>query len=101
MKILTTALAVITLSASASANAEVSKYDFCYAHSELSESVMTARQGGVSMRDAIEAVMGDEIAIAIIQDAYEVPGYSTAEFQQKAILEFSDLIYAECLSLFD
>lgn len=101
MKILTTALAAITLSACAPANAEVTKYDVCGAYGGLSETVMTARQEGMSMRDVIEHAMGDEFSIAIVQAAYEVPGYSTAEFQQKAILEFSNRIYAECLRSID
>lgn len=92
-KILLIALALLA----GTSQADDDKSDtFCTAINSLAKSIMTARQQGVSLAQAIEVAEGSAIK-AIVLDAYERPRYRTEDNQQRQVVEFQDEWYMACL----
>lgn len=88
-----------------SANADIEEY--CFNAMKLSEAVMTARQYGVSIEDAL-SVRADNpsdsaaqsarfVHTEIILEAYDKPMYSTEKYKQSEIKEFAAENYVECI----
>jgi hypothetical protein len=73
---------------------------FCKQVETLAESVMTARQKGVPLSKIIEIAeeseIGDTIR-AMAMEAYSGPAYSTREYQDRKIRQFTDDWYLACL----
>ncbi len=69
----------------------------CETISELAEVIMENRQHGVSMARAMGASEGSELVETIVIQAYEHPGYTTAEYQNRAVSEFTDEWYLACV----
>ena len=88
-----------------SANADAEKY--CFNAMKLSEAVMTSRQYGGSMENALSVrdkafqQSKDESArfvhTEIILEAYDKPMYSTERYKQMEIKEFAADNYVECI----
>lgn len=88
--ILTCALA---LSLSIPALAE----DKCKKIEGLAESVMDARQRGVSASDMME-LAGDSLLVrAVVLDSFETSTYSSTSVRQRAVREFKDKWYIWCI----
>lgn len=72
----------------------------CESQELMAESIMKARQGGVSMRDSIEILKKHQVDtpanVAIVRMAYAENKYSTKEFQQEAIDSFRNKVYLMC-----
>lgn len=106
MKIITVLLALI-LSGTASADISQEMDFLCEHFSDLSGEIMTSRQQGMKMSDAINIVKSsteDEVFIRtankIIIAAYKVPIYNVESNQHMAILEFQNGIYSQCIEEF-
>jgi len=74
------------------ANAETN----CESVAGFAETVMEARQKGVSLVKMMQAT-DNKLLQAIIMEAYETPRYSTEEYQARKIGEFRDSWYLACL----
>ncbi len=68
----------------------------CSELAEFSNTVMQARQRGIEMQRLVQLSEGNELAIRIIIEAYEVPRYRTSEYQQNAATEFANKIQVTC-----
>jgi hypothetical protein len=90
-----------------SVNANVDIEEYCFEAMKLSEAVMSARQYGVSIEDALSvrgSASGDSavqsariIHTEIILEAYDSPMYSTEKYKQSEIKEFAAESYLECI----
>lgn len=75
----------------------------CRALSDLAEAIMKNRQAGVAMTRAMEVTDGIEIEYlrklvrGFVIEAYKEPHYQTESYKQRAITNFSDVVYLECL----
>lgn len=66
----------------------------------LGESVMSARQAGVSIKGMADRVAEeDPIFLEIIIEAYRRPRYTLPEFQQQSIEDFANFVYLTCLEV--
>jgi len=70
--------------------------DPCITLGVLSTTVMDARQRGVSLGDIMTAAQGNDILQAITLAAYQVPRFTTEEYQQQAIADFGNEIMLAC-----
>lgn len=68
----------------------------CSQISELSKTIMKARQVGVSMADSM-GTASNKLGEAIIIAAYDKPRYSTPKVQQQTIEDFSNEWYLQCV----
>ena len=80
-------------------------HETCASLSTLAETVAENRYAGVSMRDSMGVVetnneQARQMIRAIIQDAYGLPDYSGDEYQRRAVVEFGNDVYSECLDSF-
>lgn len=66
---------------------------------DLAEVVMENRQGGISMARMMRVAQGEaqEIAEAIIIDAYDYPRFSTSKVKRQTVEDFRDKWYAQCV----
>lgn len=70
----------------------------CSTVGELATTIMESRQSGASMAKLMEAVPeGGSYIETLIISAYDVPRYSTERMQKKAVEEFRDEVYLECV----
>ena len=74
----------------------------CENVSGLAESVMSARQQGLSMRSVLAAVVSDNEDFKaafkdMVMQAYSSPRFISDEMQQRATTEFGNLYMRECL----
>lgn len=94
-KLLISAAVAMSLTAQAE-----EKQDICGMVNELAGSIMSARQRGVDMAQAMklagENAEADFIRQIIIA-AYEKPRYSVAENQQAAVTDFKNSVYLICV----
>lgn len=76
------------------------KQDICGIVNELAGSIMSARQRGVDMAQAMKAA-GENAEVDFIRQiiiaAYEKPRYSVAENQQAAVNDFKNSVYLICV----
>ena len=100
---MTKTIIAITLAAvSFSAGAEdMTPDEMCGTYHDMAEAVMTSRQNEVPLAKVM-AFFSDapeearDIIDGIVMAAYEEPGYSTPEYQQKAAAEFANRVALEC-----
>lgn len=95
-------LALILLSLLPSQLFAANWYSTCQSVSELAESIMTVRQHGVPIYDAMKIVGMDdidainELSENLVLMAYERPRYSSEENQKNIIGDFRDSAYLMC-----
>jgi hypothetical protein len=88
--------ALLATAATAMAQAE----DNCLIIESYARTVMDARQGGISLKDAMATTeKGDKLGPRIIISAYSKTRYRTEKFKQRAINNFADSVYLECLTI--
>ena len=64
---------------------------------QIASGVMEIRQSGLlTLREFMNRA-DDQLLIVVAQAAWQVPEYRTQEAQQRAVREFSDGLYVECL----
>ncbi|RME56036.1 hypothetical protein D6779_11365 [Candidatus Parcubacteria bacterium] len=69
----------------------------CTSIAELAQSVMKARQVGVPMAEAFQAVGNNTLFQSIVIDAYEKPAFMTKSIQEKVIRDFYDKWFLSCI----
>ncbi len=96
-------LATILLCTAATSNADT-REAICPEIANLAMTIMSARQTGVPIETLMQAAdqdveqMYEDLAKAMIMDAYSAPRYSSEEFQQQAITEFGNAVSVACYS---
>ena len=93
------AIALTFTAASAFATEEVSTHELCKDIGTLAETIMKHRQVGTSVIRMMEIADTDGLAQVIIKEAYEMPRYSSEEYQRRAISDFRDDYYITCLKV--
>ena len=84
------------LATAATAQAE----DNCLIIESYARTVMDARQGGISLKDAMATTeKGDKFTPKIIIAAYNKPHYITKKMKQRTINNFADDTYLDCLKV--
>lgn len=77
-----------------------SALDVCASFGKLARTIMEARQFGAPMREVMATIIeGEESRVTeqIIIRAYDVPRYTTTQYQEREIVDFENLVYADCL----
>ena len=93
MKYILILLATITMTAQAGT---------CEDLSDISKALMTARQNGASMLEVWNIPSSKHLkpyAHTKIKQAWSEPRYSTYEYQQKAITDFTNQAFLECVQV--
>lgn len=75
----------------------------CGVYEQLANATMSLRQNGVPLREAME-FLGDsesQLLRRIIVEAYEVPRFNAEPTRQRAITDYSDKVYLDCLRAVD
>jgi hypothetical protein len=74
-------------------------HDLCVVMANAGEVIMKGHQKGYPMKEMMATYSGAGDTIdQLIMVAYDSPRYSTEESQQKAIGEYRDKVYLECVS---
>ena len=81
----------------------MTKTEFCKDMSSYAELVMQKRQNNTSIKTMLLAIeqSGEskgtrELMESIVEGAYSKPSYSTKEFKDKSVNEYSASVYLEC-----
>ena len=109
-KTMTTALTVtLTFLAPVSAGAEITDFEaeICDTWVVLAEEIMTERQAGGSMPQAIKKADEQEMEVHqfayrdFVMEAYSRPRFNTSENQQDSVTDFVNDIFLECRQIMD
>lgn len=86
-----------------------SEQEYCNSLYTFAETVMTVRQGGMSLKDALDsqpkpsstATQAENEMLPLLQtilyEAYKQPLYHTEEYKKEVISEFSKDVYLACI----
>lgn len=99
IQIITLAAAATISSCSVSYAADTATvHQACSTIAGTAKSVMQGRQQGTPIQGLMQiAIKNDSsITMLIIEEAYELPRYSTKEYQQKSVSDFSNKWYLDC-----
>lgn len=102
IQIITLAVAATLSSCSVAYASDVTtSHQACSILAGTAKQVMIARQNNAPIQGLMQiAIKNDSnITMTIIKEAYELPRYSTKEYQQKAISDFSNQWYLECFKI--
>lgn len=86
--------AVIAISAS-TANASET---YCETVYNLAESIMAARQGGVSLKELKKSIK-TKVGSSLVLWAYELPKYHSEEMKKYAVNSFAEEAFYDCKSI--
>lgn len=82
--------------------AEIDEITVCTESSKLAAMIMQIRQhGNSSMSDIYSRIRGNEIAEAMVRDAWNVPRRNYHANREQEISKFSDNVFRICLESFD
>jgi len=93
MKTLTATTLALLMALSAPALAKPAS---CDQIANVAKSVMSGRQGGVSMGTLVGIAKGNALIEKMVVEAYESGRYSTKEIQDRQISEFRDKWFLWC-----
>lgn len=88
--------ALLSTGAMANTEEQNKELEMCKAFERLAGSVMEARQSNTSMSVLVDAVKGDKISLAMIQDAYRQPVYRVQANKESAVNEFKNTVFKTC-----
>ena len=91
---------ILSLVISSQTMASENPVEVCSKVSGLAERIADMRYSGVGMAQLMGAVGHDPLARAMVRDAYNLPNFSSSEYQNRAVREFADDVMAECLNAF-
>jgi hypothetical protein len=96
-----TLFAALALAPPAFAQAPVETPQACAVVGDLAEAIMDRRQEGLAMSRVMTVVPADEgpartLVLAMVQDAYDTPRFSTPANQRRAAQDFRNAMEAEC-----
>jgi len=77
----------------------VAEDDFCTQIHTLGETIMGARQKGMSLPTMMGTLQGNlkELLTPIVMEAYSHPLYSTPEIKKKTVSEFANSLQLKCM----
>ena len=89
------ALLLVVLSSIAQAN----PISLCDSYGKLAEAIMRARQNGATPTQLLKLAEARDaqLANAIIMEAFEVPRFATANYQNATVAEFRSKVEFACL----
>ena len=96
MKTLTALTLAILMALSTTALAEGEEQASCDQIANVAKSVMSGRQGGVSMGTLVGIAKGNALIEKMVVEAFESGRYSTKEIQDRQISEFRDKWFLWC-----
>lgn len=99
MTIFKTFLLISTLAFAAPTLAQTAA-ETCPVIGELAESIMEARQSGVSVSDMMAVADGNEFFEGLVLTAFESPRYTTEEYRLREAQDFRNAVEAMCYSAF-
>ena len=79
-----------------SLNVSAEEMSFCEEFEDLSRTIMDNRQSGIPMSTQYNLVDSDLIRKVVVL-AYEVPEYSSEEYQQDAVNKFGNAAFLQCI----
>jgi len=85
-----------------STNLSAATYEQCKGVTSVADSVMTARQAGISLDQVMDVVIAQDMesdVTPIVMLAYDVPRYSTESYQTGAINDFKSKILKVCMEI--
>lgn len=74
------------------------RQDECAIDYDLAETIMEARQSGVSIVNALKPATDDYIR-ELVHQAYETPRFSSEEFQSRAVSDYAEMVYKVCVEV--
>lgn len=92
----TTIAALVFVSASAMA---ATPTELCGSVGQLAESIMRARQAGVSFTQMLEAADGNKIAEDLVQGAFKQPRFQSPGFIERAAQDFRERAEVDCMRI--
>jgi len=98
MKALTALALAILMALSTTALAEEEKAS-CEQIASIAKTIMTSRQGGVSMVSVMGVARDSELLQKMTVDAYEQGRYFSKEIQERQIQNFHDKWYMWCFKI--
>ncbi len=97
MKNIFLAVLMITAASTSQAATQNEKEQYCIDIKEKASLIMQSRLLGANVVRMMRIAGNDPVLIAMTNDAYSSFGYSTDEYKQKAIQEFSAKYYIDCM----
>lgn len=67
---------------------------------DIATSVMSARQRGVPVKEAMDIMGGTNIGKNIVLTAYREDRWATDSMQERTVTEFANTYYIECVEAF-
>lgn len=95
-------LSVLTLIALIGTAAAEEKQDVCVQMDSLAKNIMEARQAGVELSRMIELSKKNNVYEAVkplLIAAYDYPVFTGEQYQKKAVLNFKNDVYLQCLKM--
>ncbi|TNE87039.1 MAG: hypothetical protein EP324_08175 [Gammaproteobacteria bacterium] len=71
--------------------------DNCNYSYELAHSVMEARQLGVPLPNLVKIADGNELMLALIEEAYSKPKYASEDYKTMKANDFANDVYLICM----
>ncbi len=98
MKTTIALIAALAMTTPAYAQDEPTAEEWCAQIALMAESMMKARQGGVSLQTVLDIVAENmPSARDLVIAAWDEPRYSTPQIQQRIIGDFRDRAHLDCL----
>lgn len=86
---------------------EFNSIEFCIVMGTIAETVMEYRQEGGSMSNMMQVMSNmdsdpalTELSMQIVRDAFEIPRFSSPEYQRREIVDFRNEVEAVCFASF-
>ena len=73
----------------------------CTSYSELAKSVMESRHVGVGLPKMLEIADDDEVAVAIVMEAFDHPQFRTEQAIKRSAREFANQQMLGCMKAFN
>lgn len=99
MKLVPAALIIATLlpgTAQAGEPPEITE-EKCQGLHDYAANVMRARQLDIEVPQVMDIARGNKLQEILVRAAYREPSYTTEEYKQRAIREFANAAYLDCL----
>lgn len=93
---LKTIITTITLAIATPLAAETDVPATCKDLGQLAESIMEARQSGVTLSRSMEVAEGSDFTQALVLAAYQTPRFNTDEYQRESITDFRNAVELAC-----
>lgn len=111
-KILGLCLVFLIYSANATANVKDDQEEMCLEAMAMAQAAMSVRQDGLPLHEALQNInqlyrddgiskREYDLVKMILRDAYSKPKFSTKEYQNEAVNEYSSKYYLACMESFE